>query len=62
MNKCIIASDSFKGTLTSAEICRIGKKVINEVFPGCETVTMKELRTMIRRNKEIMDDVEKYPD
>ena len=29
---------------------------------GCKTVTMKELRTMIRRNKEIMDDVEKYPD
>lgn len=29
---------------------------------GSRSVKLMELRAMIRRNKEIMDDVEKYPD
>lgn len=40
MKKCIIISDSFKGTLTSREICEIGRSVIPGVFPGCEVVAI----------------------
>ena len=40
MKKCGVVSESFKGTLSSAEICRIAKKIVAEVFPDCETVTV----------------------
>lgn len=36
MKKCIILSDSFKGTLSSLEICRIARRVIPRIFPGCQ--------------------------
>ncbi len=35
MNRIVVASDSFKGTLSSMEICGIAEKVIPEYFPGC---------------------------
>lgn len=38
MKKIIIASDSFKGTLTSNEICEISKLCINKIFPNCEVI------------------------
>ncbi len=40
MRKCIIASDSFKGTLSSTEICGIARRVVAEEFPSCEVVTI----------------------
>lgn len=40
MKKIIVASDSFKGTLSSNEICDIAKDCINEVFPDCEVIQM----------------------
>ena len=40
MRKCIVASDSFKGTLSSTEICGIARRVIAEEFPSCEVVTI----------------------
>ena len=38
MKKCMVISDSFKGTLSSLEICRIARETIGEVFPGCEVL------------------------
>ncbi len=38
MKKCIIISDSFKGTLSSLEICEIAGKCLARRFPGCEAV------------------------
>jgi len=38
MNKIIIASDSFKGCLSSLEIASASKKGISKVLPGCEVV------------------------
>lgn len=40
MRKCIVVSDSFKGTLSSREICAIAREVIPSVFPACEVVTV----------------------
>lgn len=40
MKKCIVISDSFKGTLSSLEICRIARESIPRIFPGCQTVTV----------------------
>lgn len=40
MKKCIVISDSFKGTLSSLEICRIAQKTIPEVFPACQVETI----------------------
>ena len=40
MNKCIVVSDSFKGTLSSTEICEIAKRVIPDYFPECELITI----------------------
>lgn len=39
MNKIIVASDSFKGTLSSKEICLISKNTINKIIPSCEVIT-----------------------
>lgn len=33
--KIVIASDSFKGTLSSSYICSIAEKTVGELFPGC---------------------------
>lgn len=35
MKKCVIISDSFKGTLSSLEICAIAKESVEALFPGC---------------------------
>ena len=40
MKKCIVVSDSFKGTLSSLDICAAARRVIPECFPGCEAVTI----------------------
>ena len=40
MRKCIIISDSFKGTLSSMEICEIARSSIPKFFPECEIVTV----------------------
>ena len=38
MKKCIVVSDSFKGTLSSSEICSIAEGGIARFFPGCAVV------------------------
>lgn len=38
MKKCIIISDSFKGTLSSAEICKIAQNTIPAFFQGCQVI------------------------
>ena len=38
MKKCVVVSDSFKGTLSSGEICAIAQRVIPQHFPACEVV------------------------
>ncbi len=40
MKRIAVASDSFKGTLSSSEICEIAKRVIPEYFPECEVFAM----------------------
>ena len=38
MKKCVVVSDSFKGTVSSREICKIAQRVIPRHFPACEVV------------------------
>lgn len=38
MQKILLAPDSFKGTMTAAEICMIMAEEIRRVFPACEIV------------------------
>ena len=38
MKKCVVVSDSFKGTVSSREICEIAQRVIPRQFPACEVV------------------------
>ena len=40
MRKCIVVSDSFKGTLSSLQICSICGEHIRAVFPDCEVITL----------------------
>ena len=40
MKKCIVISDSFKGTLSSIEICEIAEQTIKTVFPKCEVIAI----------------------
>lgn len=40
MKKCIVISDSFKGSISSIEIGRIAKSVIPEFFPECEVISV----------------------
>ena len=40
MKKCIVISDSFKGSLSSIEIGRIAEKSIREHFPDCEVLSV----------------------
>jgi glycerate kinase len=38
MKKCIIIPDSFKGTMSSIEICEIIDSKVKEHYPDCETI------------------------
>ena len=38
MKKIVIASDSFKGSVTSIEVANSAEKAINTVFPDCEVI------------------------
>lgn len=40
MKKCIVISDSFKGTLSSLEICKIARDAIPRIFPECQVETI----------------------
>lgn len=40
MKKCVVVSDSFKGTLSSLEICRLARDSVPRFFPGCEVDTI----------------------
>lgn len=40
MKKCIVISDSFKGTLSSLEICQLAQTVFASVAPDCTLVTI----------------------
>ena len=40
MKKCIVISDSFKGSLSSVEICRIANDLIPQVFPECRVLAI----------------------
>ena len=40
MKRIVIASDSFKGCLSSREVAEAVSAVIRELFPGCETVCL----------------------
>jgi glycerate kinase len=40
MKKCIVISDSFKGTLSSLEICKLARQSIAKIFPDCEVVDL----------------------
>lgn len=38
MKKCVMISDSFKGTLSSRDICEIAEKSLADYFPDCRLV------------------------
>ncbi len=38
IKKCIVISDSFKGTLSSRDICRIARETVPPLLPRCEVV------------------------
>lgn len=40
MEKCLVIPDSFKGTLTSAEVCEIMRIKLAEAFPCCRTIAI----------------------
>lgn len=40
MKKCVIIPDSFKGTMSSIEICDIISSKVKEFYPTCETITV----------------------
>ncbi len=40
MKKCIVISDSFKGSLSSIEIGKIAKESVGKFFPDCEVITI----------------------
>lgn len=40
MKKCVIIPDSFKGTLSSIEICGIIKDKVKMFYPDCEAITI----------------------
>ena len=40
MKKAVLIPDSFKGTLSSTEICSIMKERIHTYYPGCEVVSI----------------------
>ena len=40
MKKVILIPDSFKGTMSSSEICAIMKKAVLEHYPECEVISI----------------------
>ena len=40
MKKCIMISDSFKGTLSSREICGIARESVPKYFPQCQVISI----------------------
>lgn len=40
MKKIVVVSDSFKGTLSSLEICNIAHEIVPEIFPESELITI----------------------
>lgn len=40
MEKIVVVSDSFKGTLSSLEICRLARQAVSAVFPACQVDTV----------------------
>lgn len=40
MKKCIVVSDSFKGTLSSSRICALAHDVFSDIMPECSLVTV----------------------
>ena len=40
MKKAVLIPDSFKGTMSSTEICNVMKERIDQHFPACEVVTI----------------------
>ena len=40
MKKCVIIPDSFKGTISSIEICQLIKSKVLEYYPNCNVVTI----------------------
>lgn len=40
MKKCIVISDSFKGTLSSQEICAIARDTFQEILPQCQLIAV----------------------
>lgn len=40
MKRCIAIPDSFKGTVSSTEICELFREVSGRIFPDCEVVTL----------------------
>lgn len=40
MKKCVVISDSFKGSLSSEEICEIAKQSFGKIFPACQLTTI----------------------
>ena len=40
MTTCLIVSDSFKGTLSSLEICRIAEEVVPAVIPDGRAIAL----------------------
>ncbi len=40
MKQCILIPDSFKGTLSAVEYCRLGKAVIEKHLPECRVLTI----------------------
>ena len=40
MKKCVMISDSFKGSLSSSDICAIARESVGKFFPECEVVTL----------------------
>ena len=40
MKKCVVVSDSFKGSLSSEKICEIAEKQIHAIFPQCEVTAI----------------------
>lgn len=40
LNKIVVVSDSFKGTISSAEICEIARESVKKFFPECQVQTI----------------------
>ena len=40
MKKCVVIPDSFKGTMTSMEVCNIMTACVSRHFPDCQVVTI----------------------